>query len=398
MEDGGRPTHASERGAAPDAVRVEVIRDPELLAPLAEAWDALAVAAGRPLSSPWWLLPWWRHMRPAGARLFAVCAWRGTDLIGVAPLHRVRRGTMAEYRLLGTGMAVRNAPLAAPGEERAVAAAIARALARARPAAGALRFDQIDADSPWPALIAGAWPSRPRPRVVTEGSISAPTITIHKHDFDSWMASLKQKVRNNKRRSRRVLGEAGATVAMAGPDDVGPLLDELLRLHAAKFGDRSALSRPEAAAWLHEAAAELVPRERFRLWHADLDGRVIGAHMSIAAGGHLASWNGGWDPGHATLAPLKMVKLAAIEDAIRRGESCVDLGEDATPSKTPVADRDDPVARVVLLPRDARRPLALLRAAPDRASRAARSAARRAPAPVRAALGRGMGALRRTGP
>jgi CelD/BcsL family acetyltransferase involved in cellulose biosynthesis len=261
-----------------------------------------------------------------------------------------------------------------------------------------VRLDQIDADSRWPPLLVFRWPGPLRPRLVVEATISAPTVTIDGRDFEGWMASLRQKVRANKRRSRRLLAEAGATIRMAGPDDVDARLDALLRLHAERFGERSDLTRPEAAAMLHEAARALIGAARFRVWYAELDGRVIGAHLSVAAGGHLASWNGGWDSEFAGLAPLKLVKLAAWEDAMARGERRVDLGEDATSAKTRVADRDDPVARIAILPRDVRRPLALALSVPERLRLTARGALRRLPEPARRRLRRlrgGFGRLRR---
>ena len=45
-----------------------IVDDEADLAPILSDWDALAVETGRPYCSPGWMLAWWRHARPAGAR------------------------------------------------------------------------------------------------------------------------------------------------------------------------------------------------------------------------------------------------------------------------------------------------------------------------------------------
>ena len=53
--------------------------------PHLEAWDGLATAARLPYCTPAWMLGWWKHARPDGARLRVAVAVDGAELAGVAP-------------------------------------------------------------------------------------------------------------------------------------------------------------------------------------------------------------------------------------------------------------------------------------------------------------------------
>src|SRR5438270_11055308 len=79
----------------------ELIDGVDALAELAPEWDALAVAASKPVAAPAWTLAWLRHVapRPLEPRVLAVRD-RG-ELVGVVPLYVSRaRGGLVEYRLM----------------------------------------------------------------------------------------------------------------------------------------------------------------------------------------------------------------------------------------------------------------------------------------------------------
>jgi len=100
------------------AVVAAIVETLDELEPHRSAWDELACALGRPLCAPSWMLSWWRHNAPPSASLRTVVATSGGRLVGVAP-YFAQTGSRGrtDYRLLGSGVSQRIAPLAEPGLE-----------------------------------------------------------------------------------------------------------------------------------------------------------------------------------------------------------------------------------------------------------------------------------------
>lgn len=333
-------------------LRVRVVTDIAQLDRCRADWDALAVSSSRPLSAPAWLLSWWDTMAPKGAlpRVVIVSDVEG-GVIGVAPFYARRRGLITEYRLFGSGMASRNAPLAAPGREREVAAGVARALARATPHPSVVHLDQADHDSPWPRLLADAWPGR-RPSVVSRTHAPAPTLDIAGTDPDAWLASKSSHFRKRLRQSRRKLEANGACIRVT--EDVGELdraMAAFTRLHGERWGDQSPLSTEAGRELMHRAGEELMPEGRFRAAIVEAGDHVVSVDFLVAAGGDVVCWNGGWDSEWAPYSPAMHGLVVAVQDAIRRGDRRVDFGQGDHQYKLRLADGDAPVAWPSLYPR-----------------------------------------------
>jgi len=311
--------------------------------PWLAAWDALAQGAGRPYMSPAWVLAWSRHLRPSLAELRILLVASGDDVLGVGPLC-VRRGRLpVTYRVAGMPYDAPKEPLAAPGAIRTVASAIAAALARADPRADVLEITSLPVSSPWREALEGAGAHRvdAAPRSVPAAPLTEPT-------FDAWMASKSRNFRQQMRRARRRLDDAGGHVRLCGTsDEVAQTLPHLLALHDGRWRDRggSAVVRPGLAQMLVDATTTLGVPERARVWAIELDGRTISAHLFVGAGDRSTYWLGGFDDAYAALHPGMLCLLAEIEDAFERGRSVVELGAGDHPYKQRLATDDDPVAR-----------------------------------------------------
>ena len=335
-------------------LRAEIIEDPAVLDSERAAWDALAVEAARPLTSPAWMLAWWRHLAPAGAQLRVVLARDGDELVGVAP-YWARHGPFGfvEYQLLAAGNGQRLAPLAAAGRSGEVAAATATALSEADPRPATVRVDATDVDSPWPEALRSGWPGGLRPWVRCDRVLSAPVLEIDGRGFDDWLQSKSKNFRQQMRGGRRKLEKAGAYARLSGRDDLERDLFTLARLHHARWSARggSSVMEPAVERLLLDAGRELVASRRFRLWVIEVEGRPISAHLFVAAGGEVAYWNGGFDPAFAQYKPALQTLLAAVEDAFEHGDRRVDFGSGAQPYKQRFAEGDHPIAWYTLFPR-----------------------------------------------
>lgn len=337
---------------------VETIDRAGALPAIADAWDRLAVASARPLSAPAWLLAWWETMAPAGAAPRVFVVRDGADIVGIAPFYVRRRRGVVEYRPFGSGMANRNAPLAAPGRTADVAAALADALRRATPRPGVVHLDQMNVDAPWPRLLAGAWPGRP-PARDSERTAPAPVLTLTEESFDAWLAGKSANFRQRLGRDRRKLEARGArTHRVEEIAELERVMAAFASLHSARWGDISPLATGPGQELMLRAGRTLLPSGRFRAYVIETDEQVITVQLFVAAGGEVAYWNGGWDPGWAPMSPAIQGIAAGIADAFALGDRRIDFGEGNHHYKTRLANGDDPVWWPRLYPRGAAYPLA----------------------------------------
>lgn len=332
---------------------VECISDLDDLEHLREAWDALACALGRPFAAPDWLLAWARHVAPADATFRVIACWADGELVALVPLWAVRRLGMWRYRTFGgPNMAVRGACLISPDAPAGIGDVLGGAIAALTPRPAALTLSQIDRASPLPDRLAGGWPARLGVTRRTVNAAFAPTVHLHPDGFDAWMATRTRNFRGQVRRRRRRAERDGCVVSPAVAETrLDAALDAFDRLHGAQWGSRSALTTAGAKAMLREAAAALAPASRLRVATVSHGDDIVGVDVFVAAGSRIGFWNGAWDPARSDLSPGFVVLSAAIDDAHRRGEFALDLGEGGQRYKMRFADDPSPIVSVELRPR-----------------------------------------------
>jgi CelD/BcsL family acetyltransferase involved in cellulose biosynthesis len=375
-------------------LEIEVIDTLDAAQALSGRWDALAAGAGLPLCSSGWMLGWWRHMAPAQSELRLLALLEGGELVALAPwfAHRGEGGRL-DVRFLGAELSDRVDVLCAPGREHEVAASLREGILALRP--DLVAFEAVPARSRWTQALAGG-AGRLRLARYENSVIVAPTVALPQDGagFDGWMSSRSSNFRSQMRRMRRRLSERGGQVRqIVEPDETAAALDALLRMHAGRWEGRaeSRLTGPGVREWLGEAASAMGP-DRLRLWAAEVEGELISVQLFQAAGGEVKYWNGGWLEQHADVKPTMLTILAAIEDAIARGERRLDLGAGTHDYKLRFADGEDPIAwrglivrnrrwprtRAELAPRVLRfRAKRLVRSLPEPVTRRAEDAARR---------------------
>jgi CelD/BcsL family acetyltransferase involved in cellulose biosynthesis len=365
-----------------DQLEVDLIDELSAARSLAPAWDALAVAQAQPLCAPGWMLAWWQHLAPAGSELRIVALRDGGQLIALAPWF-VGRGPSGrvDVRFLGAEISDRVDILCLPGREHEVRNGLLGAIAQMRPRPDLIAFEAVPAASQWTRRLAARSPRLTRYR---NSLLPAPSVTLPAGAPEAWLAGRSSNFRSQMRRMRRRLSERGGSVRqIVDPEEVGPAVDALLALHAARWQDRapSHLTAPGVREMLHEAALALGP-ERLRLWAAEIDGELISVQLFQAAGGQIKYWNGGWREEHADLKPTMLTILAALEDGIARGEHSLDLGAGTHPYKLRFADGDQPLSWGGLIVRNGRWPRTRAELAPRVLRYRAKRAVLALPAPV----------------
>ena len=331
----------------------QLVADEDTLDSLRPEWDALAVAGGRPYCSPSWMLAWWKHAAPPGALLRVVVAFDGPRLAAIAPFWvGPGRFGVSDYRMLGAGTAARLEPLAEPGLQTEAAAVFVAELARATPRPRLITFEEMAVSSPWPDLLARAWVGWPRPAIKRGYRISAPVVTLDHASVDHWLGTKSGNFRQQIRRARRQLEAAGARFRLSSDGELGRDLEAFSRLHHGRWEDRggSAALGANVERMLEQAGGELLPAGRFRLWCLDADGEIVSAQAFVAAGGEVSYWLGGFDERWAGQRPGLTTLVVAVEDALSRGESRLDLGPGGQDYKFRLADSDEVLERIHVVP------------------------------------------------
>jgi CelD/BcsL family acetyltransferase involved in cellulose biosynthesis len=301
------------------------------------------------------MLAWWRHVAPPGAELRVVVTTEGARLVGIAPFFVDRgHGGLNRYRLLASGTAMPIEPLARPGCERLAAQAFASQLAAASPPVQVLVLEGIPSTSPWPGLLARAWPGNDQPWVHLDYTRRAPTLSLAGRTHPEWMASRGRHFRKHMGRDRRQLESRGAVFRLAAtPDEVEAGLRSFGPLHHARWDRRggSNVLTPRVEAMLVDAGRQMVGDGRFRLWTIEMDGRPISSHVFLEAGGEVAYWLGAFDESWSELGPSMQAILAALEHAWAEGGHRMDFGPGGQPYKYRFADGEDVLNWVTLVPR-----------------------------------------------
>jgi CelD/BcsL family acetyltransferase involved in cellulose biosynthesis len=364
--------------------RATVVEDEAGLTPHLPAWDALAVACERPFCAPAWLLAWWREAREGDARLRVVLVFDGERLIGVGPFFAQVAYGLNELRLLSAGFSHRIGPLAEPGREAEVAAAMAPAMAAIEPPPASVVFEGIDAGDEWPDLLAAAWPGKRRPRQRIDATMEAPSIDLG-GSYEEWLERRPRKFRKESRRNARRLEEAGVSERISSDPEA---VKALLRLHGARWEERGGSDIGPEAEKVVVAAARELGADRLQVVLLQGPEGPIAAELMLRAGATAAFWAGGFDPAWSRQAPGTQTMLVALRDAAAGGIRVADLGGGAHPYKLRMADSGQPIVWRTLFPRGRLYWRIRLRLAPKHSKQLARRLAARLPEPLRERLRR----------
>lgn len=347
---------------APTPLQATVIADVGALTADSAEWDALVDAASQPFCAPDLLLAWWAHARPAGARLAVVLVREDTDggaLVGIAPFF-VDRGPagIVRWRPLAAQTCQHVQPFAVPGREHDVARATSEALYAHRPRPQVLSFEGIAQDSPWPGLLADAWPRRGRTRIVKTGAAAALALDLSQTDFDGWFGSKSSHFRQRLRKRRKMAFARNGAYRLADPTTAVVDIESFIRLHVSRWEDRggSRAVPPGVAAALREAGPKLVASGRLRIWSLDLNEETISSSLIFRAGTEVGYWLSGFSTEHSELEPSKISILHVIEDAFALGADRLDLGEGAFEYKRRFADSEETLVRLAVVPPSRRLP------------------------------------------
>jgi len=306
------------------------------LTALTDEWNALLDDSAQSSFSvrPWWMLSWWRHFAPDGARLrVIVCRDAGGALIGLAPLYldpsaRELRFIGVVTHTAGDGAIPTNPTaevIARRGSETAAIGAILAAIEE-QDDWRRLWLARMQPERASGVLLAGASQLRANPQrnlfVDTAG------------DWEAYRATLGAAGRKRIQCYARRAAERGCVFRqVASVDELGRAFALYFQWHDALLDGRGIYSRPHCAAFLREIVGTGFAEGRVRVWVAELDGVLVAVDIALVDRGVLTEFQGHADPAHAAMRLGHVMTSHLLRDCFADpGISQVVLGK-AAPHK-----------------------------------------------------------------
>lgn len=292
-------------------LRAEVIRDQGAFDDLESHWWPLwsQSTSATPFQSPAWLLPWWRTFSPGD--LSAIAVWRGKDLVGLAPLYLEPHAS--GWKLLPVGISLSDYLdiLCTPGQEAAVSAAIAEA-------ALSLEWSQwILPDLP----VRAASLSLALPQVKESGCAHHAACPVLPPAGNETLVSLiPARRRRQLRRAQRAAQRRGRVAIARCEADPETFVDQLVRLHDARWAGRGGGVLVASAIEFHRnALPRLAANGLARCWLIEIGEAVVGAYYGFHHRDRAYAYLGGFDPAYAEESPGAILIGKAIVEAAREG-------------------------------------------------------------------------------
>ena len=262
----------------------------------------------------------------------------GDPPVGIAALARDADGTL---RFAGGEFTDEQDVVAPAGEERSVAAAVARWIASEAPPRVRLEF--VPEDAPTLEVMASALGARGY-RAVRSRLIASPRLGLP-GDFDTFVQRLGKKERHELRRKiRRLENATEATfrwLSGSGTDaERGGALDRFFALHRLSRGAKADFMTPDMERFFRDIADALAPLGRLRLGVLRAHDEDAAVLFAFAYRGTLALYNAAYDPALASLSIGIVSHAWAIREAIAEGFDTYDLLRGDEPYKYDLGGKD----------------------------------------------------------
>lgn len=293
----------------------EIVRDAEALAALAPAWwDLWRRAQGAtPFQSPAWLIPWWQRFAPG--ELFTLAVRRDGRLVGLAPFYI--EDSMYGRRILPVGISLSDyLDVLLDPDEAGADDALAEAALRAGVSWDAWCLEEL---RPEAAALGLPIPPGCAEEIVDQNACPVLPLGSGRSLTDILPKTKRRKLNLARNRAAR---RGHVTVEQADATTVGPALDHLFRLHAARWksrGEVGVLADDPVQDFQREAAPALQAAGLLRLYVLRISGVVAAVYYGLAHNGEAYAYLTGFDPVFEFESPGTIILAHAIEQALAEG-------------------------------------------------------------------------------
>jgi CelD/BcsL family acetyltransferase involved in cellulose biosynthesis len=296
-------------------MRIACIGSDQEMRDLLPEWTALwrRAPGATPFQSPAWLTAWWRHFGTGAPRVLT--ARIGGGLAGVLPLYELREAGICKLLPIGIGLSDYIDALIEP----------------AWPDCGEAMLTAI-ADIPdWdechlPDLPEGGVLHGARgPAELSEGrgdGMPCPVLALP--DRAAALATVvpRKTLRDARQAASRAEAAGGVRIETADAATLPAMLDDLFRLHEARWrtrGEPGVLADPAVQGFHRDAAPALAAEAMLRLYRMHIGEAVAAVYYGFAWQGRAYAYIGGFDPEMPRLSPGALILHHAIGAAIAEG-------------------------------------------------------------------------------
>lgn len=279
--------------------------------PLLPEWDALAMASRNVFATPEWARLWWECFGgPARLRVVAARS-PGGRLMGIVPLATARVGPVRVARFLGHGIGDLLGPIHAPDGDVTGPSLLQRALSEVVTDWDVFLGERLPGDAGWSSA----------PGTASLRMESSPVLPLCRWPtWDSYLAALSRKLRQDLRHDERALAERHR-VRFRMTRDASSLsrdLDVIFALHRARWGEGQSSFAPRESFYRRFAALAL-ERGWLRLWILEVDDRPVAARYDFEFAGVYNAYNAGRDPAWSKAGVGLVLRAHTMREAMASG-------------------------------------------------------------------------------
>ncbi|MBI4299620.1 MAG: GNAT family N-acetyltransferase [Chloroflexi bacterium] len=161
-------------------------------------------------------------------------------------------------------------------------------------------------------------------------------------DWEAYLTSLTKKDRHELRRKLRRLQADGEVryYAVDNSDDLGPDLDDFLRLYRLGRTEKVGFLTPEREAFFRRMASAMAELDCLRLRFLEVDGKRVSSVICFDHAGTISLYNSGFDPAYQSLSVGLLLKAMCVREAIASGKKVFDFLRGSEPYKYDLGGRN----------------------------------------------------------
>lgn len=253
--------------------------------PAPDAWNSLALRARNVFATHTWASTWWDEYAD-DATPHVLCDDPADPRV-VLPLHS-RGRLLRQVRWIGHGPADLLGPVCAPEDLHRAAPLLRAALADGRLPADVVLLQDGLQQAPW-------WDELDPVTISAEVS---PVLRFEAgQDWEQWLAAKSKNFRRQVTKKRAGLErDHRVDLRLATAATLEQDLDDLFRLHAARWEGESPLLDPRQRRFTAAFAARALEHGWLRLWTMHVDGQSVAAALGFRFGPDFYCYQFGRDP------------------------------------------------------------------------------------------------------
>lgn len=306
------------------AERFEIVRSGERLAEIGPAWMALwRQADGLIFQSHAWISAWWTTLPERDGRALRIgLVWSGERLVAVLPLAISRRKGLLMLEWAANAHSDYEDVLAAPD----CSPAALRGLWGQISELGGFDLVRLNRLLPnaFAKVLTGGVKLRPNHRREMSYRVSG-----HWANGAAWFNEQPKKTRQNYRRGRKALDEAGEAQFRLLPPDapLGPVLERLAALKRKWLSARDIESElfDDGAVALRALVEALAQAGVLRVFVLESQGTVIAVSINFVQRGTMMAFVTSYDPDFERASPGMVLMMDYIQWSIDQGLHTVDF-------------------------------------------------------------------------